>query len=112
MTKIIALGLLAAALLITPGAFAGDKADAACCAHKTASGEQTKACADLEAMNLTAEQKTKVQAWSAECMKGGCTKESRRAFFQQAKAILSAEQFAQLKAECKKGLPKQEKTQS
>jgi len=35
-------------------------------------------------------------------MKAGCTKESRKTFLKQAKGILSAEQFAQLKAECKK----------
>jgi len=35
-------------------------------------------------------------------MKAGCTKKSRAKFLEQAKGILSAEQFAQLKAECKK----------
>jgi hypothetical protein len=104
MIKITALGLVAAALLITPGAFAADKpgekaGDVACCAGK-------KACADLDAMNLTADQKTKIEAWQAECMKDGCTKESRRKFFQAAKGILSAEQFTSLKAQCKKSLNK------
>jgi hypothetical protein len=35
-------------------------------------------------------------------VKAGCTKESRKTFLKQAKGILSAEQFAQLKAQCKK----------
>jgi hypothetical protein len=56
----------------------------------------------LAALNLTADQKAKIVAWQAECMKAGCTKESRQTFLSQAKAILSAEQFAQLKAQCKK----------
>jgi hypothetical protein len=35
-------------------------------------------------------------------MKAGCTKESRQTFLTHAKGILSAEQFAELKAQCKK----------
>jgi hypothetical protein len=34
-------------------------------------------------------------------MKAGCTKEARREFLKQAKGILSAEQFAKVKAQCK-----------
>lgn len=100
MIKITALGLVAAAMLITPGAFAGDKG---CCAHMQGAANSEKAmCADLAALNLNADQKTKIEAWQAECMKEGCTKEARHQFLQQAKGILSAEQFAKLKTECKK----------
>jgi len=35
-------------------------------------------------------------------VKAGCTKESRQTFLGRANTILSAEQFAQLKAQCKK----------
>jgi len=59
-------------------------------------------CTDLGSLNLTSDQKTKIEAWQSECMKAGCTKKSRAKFLEQAKGILSAEQFAQLKAECKK----------
>ena len=104
MIKITALGLVAAAMLPMSGAFAGEKAgDKGCCAHMQGVANHEKAmCADLAVLNLNADQKTKIEAWQAECMKEGCTKESRQQFLQQAKGILSAEQFAQLKAECKK----------
>ena len=97
MIKITSIALVAAATLIACTAFAGDKA---CCA-KGASHTDKTACADLAALNLTPDQKAKIEAWQAECMKGGCTKESRQTFLKQAKGILSAEQFAQLKAACK-----------
>ena len=96
MIKILGAAVVAAAMLAASPAFAGGKA---CCA-KNASNEA--ACANLASLNLTADQKTKIEAWQSECMKAGCTKESRRTFLKQAKGILSAEQFAQLKAECKK----------
>jgi hypothetical protein len=97
MIKITSIALMAAATLIASSAFAGDKA---CCAKGAAHTDKT-ACADLAALNLTPDQKAKIEAWQAECMKGGCTKESRQTFLKQAKGILSEEQFAQLKAACK-----------
>jgi hypothetical protein len=102
MIKITGTALVAAAMLITSGAFAGEKTgDKACCVKGVSNTEKT-ACADLTTLNLTADQKTKIEAWQAECMKDGCTKESRHKFLQQAKGILSADQFAKLRAECKK----------
>ena len=98
MIKITSIALVAAATLLASSAVAGDKA---CCAKGASHADKT-ACADLAALNLTPDQKAKIEAWQAECMKGGCTKESRQTFLKQAKGILSAEQFAQLKAACKK----------
>ena len=98
MVKIIGIAVVAAAMLTASPAFAGGKA---CCTKGVSNTEKT-ACADLAALNLTPDQKAKIEAWQAECTKAGCTKESRRTFLKQAKGILSAEQFAQLKAECKK----------
>ena len=98
MIKITGTALVAAAVIIASSAFAGDKA---CCVKGVSNTEKT-ACADLTALNLTPDQKTKIEAWQAECVKAGCTKESRRTFLRQAKGILSPEQFAQLKAECRK----------
>jgi hypothetical protein len=98
MIKITTTALVAAMMLIASGAFAGDKA---CCA-KGASKADLMACVNLATLNLTADQKTKIEAWQGECVKAGCTKESRKTFLNQAKGILSAEQFAQLKAQCKK----------
>src|SRR6266480_3895410 len=90
--------LVAAAMLVASGAFAGDHA---CCA-KGAPKAQSMACANLASLNLTPDQKTKIDAWQAECMKAGCTKESRQTFLSHAKGILSLQQFAELKAQCKK----------
>jgi hypothetical protein len=102
MIKITGTALVAAAMLITSGAFAGEKTgDKACCVKGVSNTEKT-ACADLTTLNLTADQKTKIETWQAECIKDGCTKESRHKFLQQAKGILSADQFAKLKVECKK----------
>jgi hypothetical protein len=96
MNKIITTVLIAAGMLAT-GAFAGDKA---CCA-KGAANVQSTACVNLAPLNLTSDQKSKIEAWQAECMKAGCTKDSRQTFLTHAKRILSPEQFAQLKAQCK-----------
>jgi hypothetical protein len=97
MIKITTTALLAVGMLMASSAFAGDKA---CCAKGAANAGV--ACVNLATLNLTADQKTRIEAWQAECMKAGCTKESRQTFLSRAKAILSAEQFAQLKAQCKK----------
>jgi Spy/CpxP family protein refolding chaperone len=103
MIRKIGFALMAAVLLTSPAVFAGDKADdKACCAQGVANKEGQKPCADLTSLNLNDDQKTKIEAWQADCMKDGCTKESRHKFMQQAKGILSAEQFAKLKAQCKR----------
>ena len=96
MIKILGTSVVAAAMLIASPAFAGGKA---CCA-KNASNQA--ACANLATLNLTPDQKTKIEACQADCVKAGCTKESRQTFLKQAKGILSAQQFAQLKAQCQK----------
>jgi hypothetical protein len=98
MNKITTTALATAAMLIAFSAFAGDKA---CCA-RGASNTGSMACVNLTALNLTPDQKAKIEAWQADCMKASCTKESRKTFLTRAKGILSAEQFAQLKAQCKK----------
>ena len=98
MIKITTTALVAAGMLIASSAFAGDKA---CCANG-ASKANSMACVNLATLKLTSDQKTKIEAWQAECMKAGCTKESRQTFLKQAKGILSAQQFAQLKAQCQK----------
>jgi hypothetical protein len=98
MIKITVTVLVATAMLAASNAFAGDHA---CCA-KGVSNSHSMACANLASLNLTAEQKTKIEAWQTECMKAGCTKESRQTFLTHAKGILSPQQFAELKAQCKK----------
>ena len=98
MIKITATTLVAAAILAASSAFAGDHA---CCA-KGASNANSMACINLASLNLTPDQKNKIETWQAECMKGGCTKESRQTFLNHSKGILSPQQFVELKAQCKK----------
>jgi hypothetical protein len=95
MIKAIGLGLVGAAVLMASPVFAGG---AGCCGSK-ASNEK-KECTDFASLGVTADQKTKLEAWQADCMKAGCTKESKAKFLKQAKGILSPEQYAKVKAEC------------
>jgi Spy/CpxP family protein refolding chaperone len=95
MTKFIAL---AAAGLFAAGAmFAGEHGD---CTKKV--GNEKMACeASLASLDLTPEQKTKMDAIMDEHHKAGCSKESEKTYMKEAKGILNAEQFAKFKAECK-----------
>jgi hypothetical protein len=53
-------------------------------------------------LNLTAEQKAKMDVLVEKCKGAGCTKESTEAFMKSAESILSKEQMAVFKTECKK----------
>jgi hypothetical protein len=93
---------MAAAALAVTSAYAGDKEkDGGCCAtHANTKMDCTQTYAKL---NLSSEQKTKMDALVAKCNKdGGCTKESMEAFMKSAEGVLSKEQMATLKAECSK----------
>ncbi len=109
MIKIAGTALVAVALFSAGSVLAGNKGDGGCCA-KGASHSEKVACADFSALHLNADQKTKIDAWQAECVKAGCTKESQKTFLKQAKGILSPDQYAKLKQECKgtKGAKKTE----
>ena len=87
--------LAAVAFAVTP-AFAGDK-DHACCATGTKMDS-----ASFSKLNLSAEQKTKMDALVQKCNKDGCTKESMATFMKSAEGVLSKEQMATFKAECSK----------
>ena len=102
MIKTTSLGLIAAvAMFVTSGALAADKAGDKGCCVKNASHTEKMACIDYASLNLNTDQKSKIEAWQAECQKAGCTKESRHTFLKQAKGILSADQFAKLKEQCR-----------
>ena len=96
MTKLIAL--VAAGMFAAGTMFAGDHGD--CAKHAGNDGKMacTVALADL---NLTPEQKTKMDTLMAEHHKEGCTKETEKKFMHEAKGVLTPEQFAKFKAECK-----------
>lgn len=99
--KTTSLGLIAAiAAFVTSGVLAAEKTgDKACCA-KNASHSEKVDCINYAVLNLTADQKSKIEAWQADCLKAGCTKASRTTFLKQAKGILSNDQFAKLKQQC------------
>ena len=100
MMKLKGLALIAAVAFAVTSAFAGDKA---CCAAGATHAKNDKDCSQTyAALNLTTEQKAKMDTAHAECKKGGCTKESMDKFMKSAEGILSKEQFATLKAECAK----------
>ena len=61
-------------------------------------------------LDLTAEQKSKMETLAEKCDKAGCTKESMARMERDAKGILSKEQFAIWKAACTGKMS--EKTQS
>jgi hypothetical protein len=82
--------------LFTASSFADP---APCCAGKISADGKAN-CMTFATLNLTADQKAKLESWQAECMKGGCTKESRAAFMEKAKTILSKAQYAELKSKC------------
>lgn len=86
-------------MLASSPAFAGG--GKACCA-KQASNKDAAHCATFADLNLTADQMGKLEAWRAQCMKAGCTEESRATFLKQARGILSKDQYAALKAKCDK----------
>ena len=103
MTKLIAL--VAAGAFAAGTLFAGEHGDCA----KKAGNETNMACmASLASLNLTADQKTKVDAALAEHQKTGCTDASEAKFKKDVQGILTPQQFAKFKAECNK--EKSEKT--
>lgn len=108
MTKIIGTAVVAAAMLISSPAFAGGKAG--CCMKNAANEEKSASCMNLTVadLNLTADQKSKLEKWRHKCCQAGCTRESHAKFLKKAKGILSADQYAKLKAECDKSATKAE----
>jgi Spy/CpxP family protein refolding chaperone len=100
MTK-LTLALMAAAALAVTSAYAGDKEkDGGCCA--THANNKMDCSQTYAKLNLSAEQKTKMDTLVTKCNKDGCTKESMEAFMKSAEGILSREQMATLKTECSK----------
>jgi hypothetical protein len=96
------LALSAVTVFAATPAFAEGKA---CCASgaKTTAKHEAAKCVSFANLKLSADQKSKLETWQADCMKAGCTKESHAKFLQQAKSILSADQYATLKKECGSG---------
>jgi Spy/CpxP family protein refolding chaperone len=98
MTKLIAL--VAAGMFAAGTMFAGGHGDCT----KQAGNQEKMACqVSLASLNLTPEQKTKMDAVMAEHEKAGCSEASEAKYMKEAKGILTKEQYAKFKAECKNG---------
>ena len=105
MTKLIAL-VAAGVLAAGATSFAGNKGD---CTRQAADKGKMACEVSLANLNLTADQKTKMDAAMAEHHKAGCSAASEAKYEQKAKSVLTKDQFAKFKAE-EKG--EKEKTQS
>ncbi|HEV2046691.1 MAG TPA: hypothetical protein VGQ95_08845 [Chthoniobacterales bacterium] len=96
MTKFIALvvaGMFAAGTL-----FAGEHGE---CTKKVGNAGKPACTVSLASLNLTPDQKTKMDAAMAEHQKAGCSEATEAKYRQEAKGVLTKEQFAKFKAECK-----------
>jgi len=99
MKKPKGLALMMVAVMAATSAYAGDKS---CCASH-AKGDGKMCMSETYAkLNLSNEQKVKLDALHADYDKAGCTKESMDKFMKSAEGVLSKEQFATLKTECSK----------
>src|SRR5215467_10967728 len=95
MTKLITL--VAAGAFAAGTMFAGEHGDCA----KKAGNEGKMACtASLATLDLTPDQKSKMETAMAEHHKAGCNQATEAKFMNDAKGILTPEQFAKFKAEC------------
>ena len=105
MTRIIAL--VAAGMFATGTMFAGAHGD---CTKQVANDQKMACQVSLASLNLTPDQKTKMDQVMAEHEKAGCSEASEAKYMQEAKGILTKDQYAKFKAECKNA--EKEKTQS
>src|SRR6266851_3818586 len=105
MTKFIALvvaGMFAAGTM-----FAGEHGD---CTKKVGNAAKPACTVSLASLNLTPDQKTKMDAAMAEHMKAGCSEATEAKYMKEAEGILTKDQFAKFKAECK--ADKKDKTET
>ena len=96
MTKLIAL--LAAGLFATGTMFAGEHGN---CTKQVGNQEKAACQASMASLNLTAEQKTKMETAMTEHHKAGCSEATEAKFMKDAEGILTPDQYAKFKAECK-----------
>ena len=97
MTKLIAVvtaGLFAAATM-----FAGDHGD---CTKQVGNQAKMACTVSLASLNLTPDQKTKMDAAIEEHHKAGCSDASEAKYMETAKGVLTPEQYAKFEAQCKK----------
>ncbi len=105
MTKLIAL--VVAGVFAVGTMFAGEHGD---CAKKVGNEAKAACTVSLASLNLTPDQKTKMEAAMSEHQKAGCSEASEAKYMKEAEGILTPEQYAKFKAECKKGETKETQT--
>lgn len=96
MTKLIALAV--AGVFAAGTMFAGEHGD---CTKKVGNEAKAACTVSLASLNLTPDQKTKMEAVMSEHQKAGCTEASEAKYMKEAEGILTPEQYAKFKAECK-----------
>jgi Spy/CpxP family protein refolding chaperone len=99
MTKLIALavaGVFAAGTTM----FAGEHGD---CAKKAGNEAKAACMVSFANLNLTSDQKTKMETAMSEHHRAGCTEASEAKYMKEVEGILTPEQYAKFKAECAKG---------
>ena len=106
MMKLKGIAFVAVAVLAATSAYAGDKA---CCASHAKNDSKMCMSETYAKLNLSTEQKAKMDALHVEYDKAGCTKESMDKLMKSAEGILSKEQLATLKMECSKAHKKDAK---
>jgi LTXXQ motif. len=85
-------------MFVSGAVFAGEHGD---CTKKVGNMEKPACSVTLASLNLTPEQKTKMDAVMAEHHKAGCSEASEAKYMEEAKTILNQDQFAKFQAECK-----------
>jgi hypothetical protein len=98
MTKLIAL--VAAGAFAVGTMFAGEHGD---CTKKVGNEAKAACTVSLAKLNLTADQKTKMDAAMAAHEKAGCSEASESKYMKDAEGILTKDQFAKFKTECDHG---------
>src|SRR5436190_15408086 len=96
MTKLIALAV--AGLFAAGTMFAGEHGD---CPKKVGNEGKMACQASMAKLNLTAEQKAKMDTALTEHQKAGCSEATEAKFMKEAEGILTPEQYAKFKAECR-----------
>jgi len=99
MRKFIAVAVVAVVALSAAAVYAGD----GCCAGKSKSSAKGGCCSDmLSKLNLTPEQKAKIDTLRADTRRATSTSESHQMFSAGLEKILTPDQLAQLKTQCEK----------
>lgn len=107
MTKLITL--VVAGMFAAGAVFAGERGE---CTKKVGNEAKAPCAVSLATLNLTPDQKTKLEAAHAEHAKAGCTEASEAKYMKAAEGILTKEQYAKFKTECEGGKKGKEKTQT